>query len=374
MFGVLLATFFLVLPCEAAKENPIRKIVRLMQDMSAEIEAEKKKEAELFEKMMCICNEYPPELQSSIAAAQQSIASLGSKLEEETALKTKLAEEIKGHGVDKEAATKDLAKASTLREKESAEYDSSVADLKASIGQLDGAIPSLEQGLGASSLMQAEGEGNHLKNVVASSSLITDFDKKRVLAFLTENDSDSSLEAAAAPGSSEVLGILKQMRDDMKSNLGETENGERVASAGFADLKAAKDEEIELAAESIESKEKKTGDLAMSIAQSSDALEDTKAEEADSQKMLNTLLTTCDAKKAEFQGRLKLRTDEISAISEAISILNDDDALDVFKKAVPASLSRLRISLGSCRQRARISSSRLWTSSAQHRRITTMFI
>jgi len=33
---------------------------------------------------------------------------------------------------------------------------------------------------------------------------------------------------------------------------------------------------------------------------------------------------------------LKLRDDEITAISETIAILNDDDALDIFKKAVPA--------------------------------------
>lgn len=337
MSRVLLLTFMLVAPCEASKENPIRKIVKLMQDMSAEIEAEKKKEGELFEKTMCICKEYPPELTTSIAAAESTISTLSSKIEEETALKAKLAEEIKGHGVDKDAATKDLAKATTLREKESAEYDSSVADLKGSIGQLGGAIPALEAGTAASALMQADST-NHLKNVVASSSLITDFDKNRVLAFLSAGDSDSSLEAAAAPGSGEVLGILKQMKDDMEASLKETENAEEVASAGFADLKAAKDEEIELADEAIESKDKKTGDLALSIVQSSSVLEDTQEELADSQKMLKTLLTTCDSKKAEFEARLKLRTDEIMAISEAVTILNDDDALDVFKKAVPASL------------------------------------
>merc|ERR1719160_307632 len=35
---------------------------------------------------------------------------------------------------------------------------------------------------------------------------------------------------------------------------------------------------------------------------------------------------------------MKLRAEEVKAISEAISILNDDDALDVFKKAVPSAL------------------------------------
>merc|ERR1719265_3058422 len=159
---------------------------------------------------------------------------------------------------------------------------------------------------------------------------------KQVEAFLSEGESSDS--SSYAPSSGEVLGILKQMKDDMAKSLSEAVNAEEVAAAGFADLKAAKDQEIELAAEAIESKEKKTGDLAVSIAQSTDAHGDTVDEQADAQTMLNTLVKTRDSKKLEFQARLKQRTDEIAAISEAIGILNDDDALDVFKKAVPAGL------------------------------------
>merc|ERR1719217_458649 len=148
-----------------AKENPIRKFVRLMQDMAAEIEAEKKKEQELFEKFMCICTEYPSELQASIESSGKAIADLSSKVEEETALKAKLAEELKGHAADKDAAEKDLAKATTLREKEAEEAASTAADLKTSIGQLSSAIPALEAGAGSAALMQSEGS-SHLKNVV----------------------------------------------------------------------------------------------------------------------------------------------------------------------------------------------------------------
>jgi hypothetical protein len=305
--------------------------------MSAEIEAEKKKEQELFEKFMCICNEYPAELQQSIAAAGQAIAGYTSKIEEETALKSKLAEELKTHAVDKDTAEKDLAKATTLREKEVAEYDGSVADLKGSIGQLASAIPSLESGASASALLQNAGS-NHLRNVIESSNVLTDFDKKQVLAFLDSGNDSSAGSSEYSPGSGEILGILKQMKDDMAKSLEEAENGEAVASAGFTDLKAAKDQEIALASESIEAKEKKTGELAVSIAQSQDALEDATEDQTDSSTMLKTLTDTCDSKKLEWQARLKSREDEIAAISEAVTILNDDDALDVFKKAVPAAL------------------------------------
>merc|ERR1719265_8309 len=39
----------------------------------------------------------------------------------------------------------------------------------------------------------------------------------------------------------------------------------------------------------------------------------------------------------EYAEQVALRNTEIAAISEAITILNDDDALDVFKKAMPSS-------------------------------------
>lgn len=317
----------------AAKENPIRKVVRLMQDMSAEIESEKKKEAELYEKFMCVCSEYPPELKVSAESAAKAIADLGSKIEEETAQKAKLAEELKGHAADKDAAEKDLAKATTLRGKEAAEYESSVADLSGNIAQLASAIPALEKGGAASSLMQSD-TGSHLKNIISTSTEVSDFDKKQVLAFLGEG-SDASDSTAS---SGEVLGILKQMKDDMEKRLEETEASEKIAVTGFADLKGAKDEEIELAAEAIEAKEKHSGELALSVAQNSDALEDAQGEKADAEKMLATLSTTCVSKKKDFEVRLKLRNDEIAAISEAVSILNDDDALDVFKKAIPSAL------------------------------------
>jgi hypothetical protein len=71
--------------------------------------------------------------------------------------------------------------------------------------------------------------------------------------------------------------------------------------------------------------------------QTKDALEDAQEEAADTTKFLSTLESDCATKTKEMAERTKMRTMEISAISEAIGILNDDDALDVFKKALPSS-------------------------------------
>jgi hypothetical protein len=319
----------LVIPADAA--NPIRKVITLMQEMTKEIEAEKEKEKALYEKFMCICSEYPSELTATIEESTKKISELTSSIEEETASKTELEGAVKGHAADKAAAEKDLEKATMLREKEEEEYESTIASTESSIKGLAGAIASLEKGATAASLMQAP-DANRLKAMIETSPMISTFSKDRVIAFLGGQDSETT------GGSGEILGILKQMHDDMQKTLSDAQAAEEVAKTGYSDLKAAKDQEIETAAETIESKEKRAGELEVSIAQSKDALEDTSGEKADAEKMLATLTSTCGSRKKEFEARLKIRDDEIAAISQAITILNDDDALDVFKKAVPSAL------------------------------------
>merc|ERR1719393_666253 len=124
----------------------------------------------------------------------------------------------------------------------------------------------------------------------------------------------------------------------MEAGLKEATADEEKAIAGFADLKASKQKEIAMATEAIEVKTARVGELAVTVAQTQDAVEDTTAELADTQKFLAQLAAQCSTKEKEFAERSKVRAEEIAAISDAISILNDDDALDVFKKAIPSAL------------------------------------
>merc|ERR1719281_1323171 len=140
-----------------------------------------------------------------------------------------------------------------------------------------------------------------------------------------------------APASGQIVGILKAMKDDMEAELKEAIADEEKAVAGYNDLKASKEKEIEMATEAIETKMARAGELAVSVVQTKDALEDAIEESAETTKFLSTLEKDCATKEKEMAERTKMRNMEITAISEAIGILNDDDALDVFKKALPSS-------------------------------------
>merc|ERR1719159_1953151 len=124
------------------------------------------------------------------------------------------------------------------------------------------------------------------------------------------------------------------MLEEMEGDLATAKKDEATAVSGFEELSAAKAAEISAATSAIESKTKRSGEVAVEVVQTEDDLEDTQADLAETQKFLGDLATQCASKKAEWGERQKLRAQEVAAVGEAIKILNDDDALDLFKKSM----------------------------------------
>jgi len=312
-----------------AGANPIRKVVTLMQNMQKEIEAQGAKEKELFDKFMCYCGGGADGLKKAVADSGAAIEELTAKLKSEEAEKAQIAQDLVTHKADREGATGDIEEATVLRNKEEAAYAAEKADSETNIAAMAKAIPALEKGMGGAALLQMP-SGDRLKKIVSSYPNVDASDRREALAFLEDS-------SASTGASDQIVGILKAMKDDMEAELKEAIAAEEKSIAGFMDLKASKEKEIEMATEAIETKMGRAGELAVSVVQSKDALEDEKEEMAETQKFLATLESECATKEKEWAERSATRSQEIAAISEAIGILNDDDALDVFKKAMPSS-------------------------------------
>merc|ERR1719393_898501 len=132
------------------------------------------------------------------------------------------------------------------------------------------------------------------------------------------------------------MGMLKAMLEEMEGDLAMAKKDEATAATGFEELSAAKASEIASATSAIESKTKRSGEVAVEVVQTQDDMEDTEKEVKETQAFIGDLAKQCAEKKADWAERQKMRAEEISAISEAIKVLNDDDALDLFKKTVPS--------------------------------------
>merc|ERR1719393_1038035 len=185
--------------------------------------------------------------------------------------------------------------------------------------------------------MQMSGQGKkmeHLRRFVEVTKLLSNDERSGVLAFLSSDDQQGENSQSGASG--EILGILKNMKDEMEKDLSELQAQEKKDFEGFNDLKAAKTSEISINEKSVITKDKRLGELALEISEAKHALEDAEEEKANAEKFKANMKEQCATVEKDKAMREKMRADEIAAISEAVGILNDDDALEVFKKAVPS--------------------------------------
>merc|ERR1719379_1606556 len=122
----------------------------------------------------------------------------------------------------------------------------------------------------------------------------------------------------------------------MNKDYKELVQQEETAKANYDALMSAKTKEVEAATAAIESKIKRIGELGIEIVQLKEDLDDTTASFMDDQKFLADLKKNCATKEKEWAERQKTRQDELLAIADTIKILNDDDALELFKKTIPS--------------------------------------
>merc|ERR1712084_186995 len=144
------------------------------------------------------------------------------------------------------------------------------------------------------------------------------------------------------------------MGDTMAASLSEATSTEEGAIATYKGLMAAKTKEVAALTSTIESKTKQIGELGVSIVMMKEDLADTQATLAEDKNFLANLERSCATKTSEWEARSKTRAEELVALADTIKVLNDDDALDLFKKTLPsASSSFLQISVSSTTLRAK---------------------
>jgi len=336
LFAAVECNARLVLDSKGSEEssgNPIRKVVNLLQAMAKKVEKEGEEEKELYEKFMCYCKTGAADLGSAISESNAKVPSLQSDIEESQASSVRMKEELKKHQVDRAAAKTALAEATALREKEHAAYVAESTELKGYVSSLASAIPAIEAGMSGTGLLQAKlATVSQLRQAAGRDERLTDYDRDSVLSFLSGSVSGTS---HYVPKGGEIVGILKDMKDGFDKDLAAVEEKEAESLSIFEELSKAKEREIASHTASIEKKTARVGELDLSVVRMQQELTEEEAALIENQKFLKDLDSDCATKSKEMEARVKTRGEELVAIHDTIKILNDDDALELFKKTLP---------------------------------------
>jgi len=312
--------------------NPVRRVVSMLQMMQKKVTEEGKKEQELFDKFMCYCKTGAGTLTKSIDEATTKIPQLESDLKSGNAQRTQFAADIVQAKTDKEAAKTTMAEATAIRNKAAQDFAKETAEQKADAAAMGKAINAIAKG-------QAGFLQTPAATVLRRLALSTDLSiesRDTLTSFLSQGSSSSEDEDSYAPGSGEITGILKQMKETMEKDVADSSADEAGSIKDYDALMAAKAKESEALTKEVEVKIARVGETGVQLANGAEDLDQTEKSLTEDTKFLANLDKTCKTKTDEWDLRQKTRGEELTALADTIKLLNDDAALDLFKKTLPS--------------------------------------
>lgn len=395
---LLLALAFVTHGLDAAV-NPVTRVVGLLKEMKAQVEAEAEEDENIYSKMGCWCETNEKEKKAAIKKAGEIIEESEAAIEEGNAVSARLKNEIEALNSELQANQEALDKATAIRESEKEQYEEESKDLIDSIAALKEAItvlkkvqliqhkaPSQDTAVQASLLQvkallarTSKGVGKLNSPGVALYRSVMQEDlwdlmssmpgmtrDNRVITGLNQQPTGQAAGATSYTArSSSIFGMLQQMQETFEKNLAELQRTEVEAELGFQRLRAAKETEMQAAGAAVEEKTVQLSDTEERVAQAKVTLEDTKEALSADQKFLVELKDRCANADADYEKRKKTRQNEVVAISEAIAILTEDDARDLFSKTM--SFVQLSREVGQSQQQQRAyAASRLLAVARRH--------
>jgi hypothetical protein len=326
----------------ATAANPIRKVVTMLQSMQKKVTEEGEIEKKLFDKFMCYCEKGDTALAKSISDAEAKMPALVSEIEEAEQEVKQLKLDLEAHKADRAAAKKSMAEATALREEEASKFAAYKAEATSNIDAMVKATEAIEKGMAGSFLQTRQAQV--LKNLVLGQNNLDDVAREEITAFLSSSQ-------GYAPASGQIVGILKQMTDTFNKELDEATAAEEAAIKAYEELMAAKQKEVEALTKAIEEKMVRLGKVQVEIVEMKEDLDDTGKGLIEDKKFLADLKKNCATKAAEHAENMKMRSQELLALADTIKVLNDDDALELFKKTLPSSSSFMQLEVTAAQQR-----------------------
>merc|ERR1719324_1441166 len=292
--------------------------------MTAQLQKEAEEDAEAYESMACWCETGDKQKAKAIADGKQTSSELGATIEELTSKSLQLKSDIETLEASVEEATGALNTATAIRDKEKAEFVAEEKEMIQSITSLKGAVITLSKthGESASMLQMLQSHAAKHKDIVMHA--LNGRQRHLVFNFMQTD----------TPASGEIFGVLKQMKESFETNLASSQKEEANAEKEYASLKAAKTKELAAANTQIESKQQSLGDTDQANALAQQDKKDTEAALEADISFLADLKDKCAVADSEYAARVKVRSEEIKAVSETIAMLTSEESNDAFTKSM----------------------------------------
>lgn len=297
-------------------ESP--NVAKKLQELQDRLGKEAEDDKNAHDKIGCWCETYKKEWQESVSDLSSRIDSLEHDIKATEAATTQASLELEDHKKEFEDGQQDLAKASSIREKDADAFSSQEGEHVASISSLEDALAALSKSHGHEMVFMAE----------ASIARIAKRHKSAAV-FLQKL---GGLRSEQSPDV--VQGILKQMKSTFTENLDQMRQDEEKDQATFDSIKAAKSTELGALKKQMLRKQQEEAQGKMTIANKNKEKATAEKVLEESRELVYQINGLCDAEDKSFTDRTAERQAEIVALSSAQSEMAGAQFLSVSKRSV----------------------------------------
>lgn len=320
--GVLFASGNVSTEGKEDKMAAVRKVATLLEELQAGVLQEGEEEAATYNKFACFCKDTATDKGAAVTSGQDSINTLDAKIGQLVTDRETLDTDIGTLESDVEGLQSDIKDLKSNRTTTLEEYERNAADLTAALTALEGAIQSLKASKNPS-LAQVE-------EIAKSVSLATDMADALGLRTKASSKSFLLLQQAAAPDvpieeykfhSDDIVSTLEGLLGDFKTKKQDVDKAEVQSVADFDSTLQEKENSIKTKEGQIATKKKTRSEKVEAIATSSRDLSIVSAELMDDKAYLQEASTICANKAKTWDARTQVRSDELSALTQAISLV-----------------------------------------------------
>merc|ERR1719238_861688 len=275
----------------------------------------------MYDKYACWCETTTARKAQDIHQAMADIKALSSKVLENKGLVATRAAEISSLSRDIANTQKAMDEANAIRQKDNTAFMGEKAEMEQTLNALQRAIETLTGAGTRTGLLQMNRPKDEL-TLLRTAAVVHEAVKKLPLehkltakqlsmlsAFTTDPaeyyDQKAEKKASYNPASATIQGILKDMFDTFSMNL-----------------------------EKSTEKEGEKADAEKTLADTQQDLDDTTNQMKADVNLFDTTKKVCTSKAAEWNERVRARTEELAGINKALEILTSDDAKALFNKAI----------------------------------------
>jgi len=321
----------------ALGENPMGSVSQLLNELAAKITKDGEAEAKAYQEYVEWCDDTSKNTAFAIVTAQKEKARLDASIAELSSSIATSGSKVDGLAGSIAAGEAELKDATTIHEKEAADFAAGQGELVDTIDTLGRAIAILSREMAknpaAFAQMKTESTANVVKalGAVLDAAAFSSQDQAKLTALVqsqqTEDADDLEFGAPSAAAykthSSGILDVLEDLKEKAEGQLSDLRAAEANTKHNFEMLKQSLEDQAAADTKDMEDEKAAKASAAGAKASAASDLDMTSKSLASSEEQLATARSTCLNVAADHEATVAARKEELATIAEATKILQE---------------------------------------------------